>query len=437
MNFKILKGYFLLLVPFITYSQNLPEWLLGNWENKLKEGSLMEEWMWVSDSKMFANSYFLNGNEKIPFETVDLIKENGKLHYIVTTQNQNNQQPVRLSSTKISENQIIFENKDHDFPQIITYTLLTSDSLVAEISGMVKGELKTQKFPMKKIQSENRINMKNNIYPCIWFDRNGKEAADFYIDIFGNGKIISESPVVVTFELSGQKFMALNGGPMFKPNPAISFMVIYENPDDLEKAWNKLSEGGFAMMALDKYDWSEKYGWLQDKFGVSWQLYLGKLDDVHGQKFIPTFMFTQQYNGKAEEAINFYMDVFKNTRSDGILKHEQGDMKGLIMHAQFVADEYVLMAMDGGEMHNFHFSEGNSMVIECDTQEEIDRFWNAFAEGGNESQCGWVQDRYGVWWQVIPAALEEWMKGPKAEEVMQALMKMNKPDIETLRKAAE
>src|SRR5690606_5231284 len=236
MNFKMLKLYFLLLVPFITYSQNLPEWLLGNWENKLKEGSLMEEWMWVSDSKMFANSYFLNGNEKIPFETVDLIKENGKLHYIVTTQNQNNQQPVRFSSTKISENQIIFENKDHDFPQIITYTLLTSDSLVAEISGMVKGELKTQKFPMKKIQSENRINMKNNIYPCIWFDRNGKEAADFYIDIFGNGKIISESPVVVTIELSGQKFMALNGGPMFKPNPAISFIVIYYNSFVLDNA---------------------------------------------------------------------------------------------------------------------------------------------------------------------------------------------------------
>lgn len=280
--------------------------------------------------------------------------------------------------------------------------------------------------------------MKNNIYPCIWFDNQGNEAAKFYVETFGNGKITDSIPVVTSFELSGQRFMALNGGPMFKPNPAISFMVIIENEAELEKVWNRLLEGGEVLMGLDKYDWSEKYGWLQDKYGVSWQLFLGELNGVHGQKFCPTLMFTQEGNGKAEEAMNFYLDLFKDSKSDGVMKHEEGEMKGLVMHAQFIIDDYVMMIMDGGNGHNFSFSEGNSFVIECETQEEIDYYWNSFAKDGNESMCGWVQDKYGVWWQITPKILLEFIKNPAtAQKVTEAYMKMTKFDIEALKKAAE
>lgn len=275
--------------------------------------------------------------------------------------------------------------------------------------------------------------MKNKIYPCIWFNQNGKEAARFYIDTFGDGKITEDTEMVKTFELSGQKFLGINGGNEFQPNPSVSFMVILENKEELENIWNKLMDGGAALMRLDKYDWSEKYGWVQDKYGVSWQLYFGKLSDVHGQKFIPTYMFTEQYNGKAEEAINFYLNLFKSTKLDGVMKHQDGPMKGLVMHAQFVADGYVMMAMDGGPGHNFTFSEGNSMFIECESQQEIDHFWNAFAEGGKESQCGWVQDKFGVWWQVIPSELVDWMTNPElAPKVSEAFYKMKKIDMEAL-----
>lgn len=281
--------------------------------------------------------------------------------------------------------------------------------------------------------------MKNNIYPCIWFDKDGKDAAQFYIDTFGDGKITTDTQMVVTFELSGQKFLALNGGPEIKPNPAVSYMVVLEDKAELENIWNRLLDGGKVLMPLDKYEWSEKYGWVQDKFGVSWQLYFGEVnDDVHGQKFIPTYMFTQEYNGKTEEALNFYVKLFKNSKLDGVMKHQEGDMKGLVMHAQCVLDDYVIAAMDGGNGHDFHFSWGNSMFIECETQGEIDHFWNAFAAGGEESQCGWVRDKFGAWWQVIPKQLVVWMTDPQlAPKVSEAFYKMKKIDIETLKKATE
>lgn len=279
--------------------------------------------------------------------------------------------------------------------------------------------------------------MKNKIYPCIWFNQNANEAAEFYIEVFGEGKITHRNEMLVTFELSGQKFLGINGGNEFQPNSSVSYMVILEDKDELEKIWNQLTVGGMELMPLDKYDWSEKYGWVQDKFGVSWQLYFGSLKDVHGQKFIPTYMFTQDQNGKAEEAVQFYLDLFKNSKSDGLMRYEEGDMKGLVMHTQFVIDGYVLMAMDGGAMHNFSFSEGNSMFIECENQAEIDHFWNAFADGGNESQCGWIQDKYGIWWQVIPSKLMEWMTNPAiAPKVSQAFYKMKKLDIKVLEEVA-
>src|SRR5436190_16783521 len=109
--------------------------------------------------------------------------------------------------------------------------------------------------------------MTNQIYPCIWYDGNAKEAAEFYCSVFKNSKITSENPMVVIWEMNGEKFMGLNGGPMFKVNPSISFYVVCETMEETDAVWKKLNEGGTVLMPLDKYDWSEKYGWVQDKFG--------------------------------------------------------------------------------------------------------------------------------------------------------------------------
>lgn len=280
--------------------------------------------------------------------------------------------------------------------------------------------------------------MKNKMYQCLWFEGNAKEAAKFYLSVFGEGTITADTAMVVNFELSGRKFMGLNGGPEFKPTPAISFMVVMEDKNELEKVHNQLADGGFILMPLDKYDWSEKYSWVQDKFGISWQLMSGKLTDVHGQKFTPTFLFTQNQNGRAEEAIHFYMEIFPNSKPEGILKHKEGVMKGNVMHAQFILDGHLWMAMDGGEGHDFTFTEGISNVIEANTQEEIDYYWNIFAKEGNESMCGWIQDKFGVWWQIFPSIVEETMMNPeKAPKAMEAVMQMRKFDLEAYKKAIE
>jgi len=281
--------------------------------------------------------------------------------------------------------------------------------------------------------------MKTPIYPCLWFDGNAKEAAGFYTSIFKDARITTDTPMVVNFELGGQKFMGLNGGPQFKPNPSISFFVVCESEAEIESTWQKLVEGGQVLMALEKYDWSEKYGWLQDRFGINWQLSFGKLSDV-GQKSTPVLMFTQNVAGKAEEAIGFYSSIFPDSSTTGILRYsaQDHDQEGLIKHAQFRLGGNVFMAMDSTLDHKFTFGEGISLVVECKDQQEIDHYWNALTRDGQESMCGWLKDPYGVSWQIVPSVIGELMSEPrKASGVMNALMGMKKLKIDELVRAYE
>lgn len=276
--------------------------------------------------------------------------------------------------------------------------------------------------------------MKNIIYPCLWFDGNAKEAAEFYCSIYNNSKIIADTPMVVTFELNGQKFMGLNGGPKYSPNPSISFFVLCETVEEIEQTWHKFLDGGTVLMPLNKYKWSEKYGWVQDKFGISWQLSYGKMQEV-GQKFSPTLMFINKQAGKAEQAVRFYTSVFDNASIAGILKYAAGenDIEGTVKHAQFKLGQQVFMAMDSSLPHAFNFNEAISFVVDCHTQEEIDFYWNKLTEGGQENRCGWLKDKFGVSWQIVPTILGKLMSDPeKAPRVMQAFMQMKKFDIEKL-----
>jgi predicted 3-demethylubiquinone-9 3-methyltransferase (glyoxalase superfamily) len=279
--------------------------------------------------------------------------------------------------------------------------------------------------------------MNNNIHACLWFDSNAKVAAEFYCSLFLSSKIVIDSGMVVNFELSGQKFMGLNGGPMFKPNPAISFTVICESDDEIKLLWQKLSDGGMVMMALDKYDWSEQYGFVQDRFGFSWQIMKGKYSDVN-QKITPTFLFAGKRFGQAEVAVKFYTQLFPQSSIDGILLYtkDEGEAAGAVKHSQFILDKKVFMAMDGAGNHAFDFNEALSFVVDCNTQEEIDYYWDKLTEGGTESQCGWLKDKFGVSWQIVPTILGQLMSdAARAPRVMQAFMQMKKIDIEQLKNA--
>lgn len=285
--------------------------------------------------------------------------------------------------------------------------------------------------------------MNKDIFPCLWFDEESKQAAEFYCQVF-DGKITADTPVVMNIELFGQKLMLLNGGPHFKTNPSISFMVICSTEDEVQKYWDKLIDGGMALMALDSYSWSKKYGWVQDKYGVTWQLFLG--DKPESQKIVPTMMFIHQNNGKAMEAMEFYTRTFPNSNIGNILRYGDGgeghpisEPAENIQHAQFTIDGYSFYCMDNSYDHQFDFNEGISIVIMTDDQAETDHLWNTLiSDGGRESMCGWLKDRYGLSWQIVPKRLIELMNDSdpsKAQKVVQAMMKMQKIVIQELEEA--
>jgi predicted 3-demethylubiquinone-9 3-methyltransferase (glyoxalase superfamily) len=274
------------------------------------------------------------------------------------------------------------------------------------------------------------MSKKEKITPCLWYNGGAEEAADLYCSVFDDAKVTAKSPVVIGINVAGQSITLLDGGPKYQPNPSISFFYISETEKELERIWSAFTKEGTVLMPLDSYPWSKKYGWVTDKFGVSWQLALGKIEDV-GQKITPCLMFTGKQCGRAEEALHFFSSVFKNSRTDGMLYNEQN--KKLVQHAQFALLDQKFMVMDSPEQHNFSFTEGVSLTIHCETQEEIDYYWNKFTEGGHESMCGWLKDKFGVSWQIIPTALDDIMRDPaKAGKAAKAFMAMRKLDIEQI-----
>src|SRR5688572_14726995 len=143
------------------------------------------------------------------------------------------------------------------------------------------------------------IKMKEKITPCLWYNNNGLAAAEFYCTYLTDAKITARSPMVSEVSLSGHRFTLLDGGPKYRPNASISFFYICETGDEINRIWEAFTKEGSVRMPLDKYEWSEKYGWVNDKFGVSWQFALGKREDV-GQKITPCFLFTGEKYGLAE-----------------------------------------------------------------------------------------------------------------------------------------
>ena len=279
--------------------------------------------------------------------------------------------------------------------------------------------------------------MKNLIYPCLWFDGNAKAAAEFYCSVFANSKITTDTPMVVNFELSRKKFMGLNGGPQFKFNPSVSFFTICETENEIDGVWSKLIKDGKVMMALDNYPWSKKYGWVQDKFGISWQLMMGDAEQMGG-KIIPAFMFTGSQAGKAEQAMHFYTSLFSDSKIKDINRYLIGenDVEGTVKHGRFNLSNQSFIAMDSSAPHGFQFNEAISFVVDCETQQEIDFYWNKLTEGGQESQCGWLRDKFGLSWQIVPTVLSKLMSDPtKSQRVIAAFMQMTKFDIEKLLKA--
>lgn len=292
----------------------------------------------------------------------------------------------------------------------------------------------------------------------LWFDKEAKESAEFYVSIFPDSKIKKHSVIkgtpsgdcdIMSYELSGHSFMSISAGPYFKINPAISFMVNFDPSRDsdakenLTKLWEKLLDGGVALMPLQEYPFSKWYGWVQDKYGVSWQLILTNPDGEERPFIVPTILFVGEANGKAEEAVDYYLSVFKDSTLGTRIKYPAGALpnkEGTIMFSDFALLGNWFVAMDGAGEHAFQFNEAVSFVIECDTQEEIDYYWEKLSAVPESEQCGWFKDKFGVSWQIVPTRMNEMMQsgtGDQIKRVTESFLQMKKFDIAKLEEAFE
>ncbi len=286
------------------------------------------------------------------------------------------------------------------------------------------------------------------IIPHLWFDKEAKEATALYVSLFENSKVknvttITDTPSgdsdIVSFKLSGLDFMAISAGPYFKLNPSISLFVVFDNEAEIDMVWNKLVEGAKVLMPYKSYPWAHKYGWLQDKYGLSWQLSWSEYHKLE-QKITPLLMFTKNVAGKAKEAIETYVSIFPDSKSEMLVPYakDEGDKEGFIKHARFKLNGLNFMAMDSSLQHDFSFNEAISFVVDCDTQKEIDYYWEKLSAVKEAEQCGWLKDKYGVSWQIVPSIMNEMMASGDKEKiarVTQAFLKMKKFDIAKLKEA--
>jgi predicted 3-demethylubiquinone-9 3-methyltransferase (glyoxalase superfamily) len=287
------------------------------------------------------------------------------------------------------------------------------------------------------------------IIPHLWFDKEALEAAEWYVSLFENSKIIDITTIpdtpsgdaqLVDFTLANLKFSAISAGPYFTFNPSISLMIACSTREEVDRLHGNLCEGGIELMEIGEYPFSERYAWVQDRYGLSWQLFLVENIDEH-QRIRPTLLFSGSACGRADEAMDYYVSVFDHAKKGYINHYARGeatDARARINYAELDIRGVQLIAMDHGMGGDFTFNEAFSFMVLCDNQEEIDYYSDKLSFDPEAEQCGWVKDQFGLSWQIVPSNMNEiLMKGKKEEvkRVTEAFLQMKRFDLERLEKA--
>ena len=298
--------------------------------------------------------------------------------------------------------------------------------------------------------------MAQTIIPHLWFDSEAVEAAQFYASVFPNSKVLATTTLptapsgesgevdIVDFLVMGYRCMAVSAGPRFKLNPSISIMVNFDPSQDrdalrrIDRVWDTLSEGGTTLMPLQEYPFSERYGWVQDRYGFSWQLIYTKPEGEERPLIIPSFLFVGDMCGKAEEASEFYISVFRTARRGAIARYPAGsepDREGTVMFTDFMLHHQWFAAMDSAHQHHFQFNEAVSLVVHCADQKEIDYYFETLSAFPESEQCGWLKDKYGVSWQIVPANMNE-LLATRPAHTAPVVLQMKKIIIADLERAS-
>lgn len=300
------------------------------------------------------------------------------------------------------------------------------------------------------------------IIPAIWCNGDATEAADFYVGVFRDARELARTnypteglldfqkhmaglPMTIDIEVHGLRLNFINAGDEFRPTPSISFLVnfdplMYGGVDEAKAYLNEvhdalLADGGSELMALDEYPHSPWYAWVADRFGVTWQLMLTDADGAERPAIVPSFLFGGPQQNKAEEATETWISLFNNSRRGALITYDQEAgpaVPGSVMFTDFQLDGQWFAAMDSAVEQQFTFTPGLSLMVGCEDQAEIDKYWEVLSTVPEAEQCGWCQDAYGVSWQVVPFG---WSEEELSPEGYAAMMTMGKLDIATLRAA--
>lgn len=295
--------------------------------------------------------------------------------------------------------------------------------------------------------------MAHRIIPAIWFNRNAREAVDHYLSVFDDSEELSASnypteglmdfqqplagdTLEIQFRIGDLTFSAINAGSEFRPNPSISFLVHFDPSQDadaearLDRIWKHLLIGGLIRMELSSYPFSPHYGWVEDRYGVNWQLMTSQPGD-EPRPFVTPMLMYPHGRTQASEAIELYTWLFEDSqRGDTFPYSDLPDAgsagpqpQGALAYADFTLSGQWFAAMDSGAPQDFTFNEGISLMTLCSDQAEIDRLWDVLSTQPDAEQCGWCKDRFGVSWQVVPEKMPD-ISEPEAFQKMCRMKKL-------------
>lgn len=288
------------------------------------------------------------------------------------------------------------------------------------------------------------------IVPSLWFDHVAADAARFYAEAIPGTTVtdtqyypleglldfqqeFAGKELTVEFEVQGYRFVAINAGPEFRVNPSVSFMLNFDPSRDerarehLDEVWAALSDGGTELMPLGEYEFSPHYGWIQDRYGVSWQLILTDPAGEPRPFVIPNLLFGGSAQNRAGEAMEYYVSLFEGARAGNVWRYPDAvgpAPAGSIMFGELNLFGQWFALMDSAVEQDFTFNPGVSLMLQCEDQEELDRYWHELSAVPEAEQCGWLVDRLGLSWQVVPANMRELMQAPGSFEKLLAMKKI-------------
>lgn len=294
----------------------------------------------------------------------------------------------------------------------------------------------------------------SRITPNIWCDGTAEAAAQYYVELFGTDAEMTNTtsypqtglldfqahmaglPLTVDFRIANQPFTVINAGDEFTPNPAISFMLNFDPlnfPDadaaraELQRVWHGLADGGQVFVPLQAYDFSPWYGWVQDRFGVSWQLILTDPNGEPRPFIIPTLTFGGVHQNNAAEAVDYWTALFPDAHTGVDIRYGQPQGTATadgVRFRDFTLAGQWFAALDSPEEQDFTFTEGLSLLVACEDQAEIDRYWAALSAVPEAEQCGWCRDHFGVSWQIVPKNIGDLVQRPGAYQRLMGMQKI-------------